>query len=493
MKYDVIIIGSGLGGLECGVLLSRAGRKVLVREQGAQVGGCLQSYRRRGHAYDTGFHYVGGLAEGQSMHSAFRGRGLLSLPWQRLDAAGFDVVTIGGETFPLAEGFDAFADRLAECFPGERQGLDDYVARLRTSIDVQWDTLNYDSASNDARIEEVETSAWHYLCATFHDPLLIDILSATCLRMELRKESLPLFNFLHANSGFVESSWRLRGDGNLIVDRLTEQVRQAGGDVICKAKVVRLIGEGSIQRAGCEDGREVEADLFVSDIHPALTCDLLKGSGLLKKSYINRMQRTENTFGMFTVSLCYDEGALPYLNHNHYIYRRPGVWDLHENQTTEAGGVMVSFRAPDDGSAFAKQVDLLTPMPWSSVEQWQDSAVGQRGEEYKSFKNRFADSMIALAAEQIPQIGDYRERYTSSPLTWHDYTLAPHGSANGMRKDCRSTSPELLSPRTPVPNLMLTGQNLMVHGIQGTTMTAFHTCAEIMGKQVVRQMLQTNV
>ena len=56
MRYDVIIIGSGLGGLECGYILSRAGKRVLVLEKGTQPGGCLQSYRRHGLAFDTGFH-----------------------------------------------------------------------------------------------------------------------------------------------------------------------------------------------------------------------------------------------------------------------------------------------------------------------------------------------------------------------------------------------------------------------------------------------------
>ncbi len=491
MRYDTVIIGSGLGGLACGVLLSKAGRRVLVLEQGAQAGGCLQSYRRRGLAFDTGFHYVGGLAEGQSLHSAFRCLGLLDLPWQRLDADGFDVVTIGGETFSLAEGFDAFVNKLAERFPGERQGLEDYAERLRASIDSQWDALRPDTAVSDSRTSEVETSAWHYLRATFHEPLLIDILSATCLRMELRKESLPLFNFLHANGSFVESSWRLRGDGNLIVNRLTEQIRHAGGDVVCHAKVVRLTGDVRIQRAVCEDGREVEAEMFISDIHPALTCDLLKDSGLLRRSYIQRMQRAENTFGMFTVSLLFDEGVMPYLNHNHYIYRHPDVWDFHERQSTEAGGIMVSWRVPEDGSALARQVDLLTPLTRTAVGQWENTAVGRRGDEYRLFKEHLADSMIALAAEQIPKLRSYRERYTSSPLTWRDYTLAPRGSAYGMRKDCRQSATALLSPRTPIANLMLTGQNLMVHGIQGTTMTALHTCAEILGRQTVWGMLQT--
>ena len=61
MKYDVIIIGSGLGGLECGYILARQGKRVLILEQGNQPGGCLQSYKRKGMSFDTGFHYVGGL------------------------------------------------------------------------------------------------------------------------------------------------------------------------------------------------------------------------------------------------------------------------------------------------------------------------------------------------------------------------------------------------------------------------------------------------
>ncbi len=474
--YDTIIIGSGLGGLECGVLLSKAGHKVLILEQGTQPGGCLQSYHRREHAYDTGFHYVGGLAEGQSLHDAFHCLGLLDLPWQKLDADAFDIVTIAGKSFRLAEGYDNFVNQLAESFPNERQGLEDYARRLK----------NTDSM-------DVEMSAWEYLNTTFHDELLINILSGTCLKMELRKESLPLFTFLHANSGYIESSWRLRGDGNLIVTRLIEQIKQAGGNVICNAKVISLTGKDKIEKAICADGREFEADTFISDIHPAITCDLLKDTGMLKKSYIHRMQRTENTFGMFTVSLLYNSGVIPYFNHNHYIYRQPNVWDFYEHQQTEIGGVMVSCRVPEDESDFARQIDILTPMPLDMLEAWKDTAIGHRGDAYKQLKENFADRCIELAAEQLPTIKNYTERYTSTPLSWRDYTLTPNGTAYGMRKDYRNSASALLSPRTPVANLLMTGQSLMLHGIHGTTMTAFLTCEEVLGKETVWQMLKNDM
>ena len=46
MKYDVIVIGSGLGGLICARQLAKEGWSVLMLERQAQPGGCLQSYRR---------------------------------------------------------------------------------------------------------------------------------------------------------------------------------------------------------------------------------------------------------------------------------------------------------------------------------------------------------------------------------------------------------------------------------------------------------------
>ena len=170
--FDVVIIGSGLGGLVCGSLLAREGKRVLVLERQAQPGGCMQSYQRDGLSFDTGLHYVGGLAEGQPLHAVFSHLGLMQLPWVRLDADGFDRVTIGQQTFPLAEGYDHFADTLGEYFPQEREGLKQYVELMR----------------HLPPMEEIGiVSAYDWLSSVFHDPLLINVLSGSAMKMELRK------------------------------------------------------------------------------------------------------------------------------------------------------------------------------------------------------------------------------------------------------------------------------------------------------------------
>ncbi len=46
MRFDVIVIGSGLGGLTAGAKLAKEGRKVLLIEQHNKPGGCATTFRR---------------------------------------------------------------------------------------------------------------------------------------------------------------------------------------------------------------------------------------------------------------------------------------------------------------------------------------------------------------------------------------------------------------------------------------------------------------
>lgn len=509
-KYDVIIIGSGLGGLECGYILARNGKKVLILEQGSQPGGCMQSYRRRGQLFDTGFHYVGGLGEGQSLHAAFKYLDLLDLPWHQLDKDGFDRVSFvdasnqgqslgmdSSQTYSLPQGFEHFVEGLSAQFPSEREALQQYVSLLRKANDEQLAAISPDAHPSDEMDSQMSTGAWQYLQDTFHDATLRNVLSGNSLKMELRRDTLPLFSFLHGNSSFVESSWRLKGDGSLLVNRLVEGIKKQGGEIICQARVEELVEkEGKLVEAVVAHGHHpqlalqgdaslehYEADCFISDIHPALTCDLVKESTKMKRIYRRRIHNVENTFGMFTVSLTYAPDTLEYFNYNQYIYRQKDVWQVHEHP--ELGGVLVSCRVPEDGSRFARQVDLLTPMPLDSCDAWKDTCIGHRGEDYEAMKERMADECIALADQLIPGIAKYEHRYTSSPLTWRDYTFTPQGSAYGMRKDYHFPLQTILSPRTPIPNLLLTGQNLILHGIHGVTMTTLYTCAEVLGRDKI--------
>ena len=65
MKSDVVIIGSGFGGLSAAILLARLGSQVTLVEAASHPGGCLRSYAREGVDCPVGVHYIGAAARGE--------------------------------------------------------------------------------------------------------------------------------------------------------------------------------------------------------------------------------------------------------------------------------------------------------------------------------------------------------------------------------------------------------------------------------------------
>lgn len=489
-KGNIIIIGSGLGGLICASLLSSEGYHVQILERETQPGGCMQSYKRHGLDFDTGFHYIGGLNEGEPLHRVFSMFGLLDLPWVRLDKECFDRIHIAGQSFDLAQDRHNFVDKLSEYFPEEHDALVNLMSVLSDSTEHQLDALRPDMTAEGINIlppafaEPLATSAWDYLKKTFKSELLIDVLSGNAIRAELRKDTLPLFTLAHINSSYVKSSWRLKGSGNLIVNALLDQVKSNGGELHCNADVRRLVEkDGRIVAAECADGSRYEADLFISDAHPAVTYDMVTDSKLIRPVLRHRIERMQNTYGMLTVSLVIKQNTLTYRNHNDYVYTRPNLWD-HFETDEPVSGVMVSYRVPEDGTKFVRQIDLLTPIQWDACSQWAGTRLGHRDDSYDAWKRQKADECIHLAESVVPGLRNSIEaEYVSSPITYRDYTLTPQGSAYGLRKDYSNAMLTVLSPRTPEPNLLLTGQSLMLHGVEGVTITALLTCAEVVGRK----------
>lgn len=499
MKYDVVIVGSGLGGLQCGLILARRGMKVVILERQQQPGGCMQSFGRHGEMLDTGMHYVGGIGMGGCLYAPFRYMGLMDLPWQHLDPMGFDRVTIGDRTFSYAEGHEAFVETLANDFPHQREALQQYASLMREVGSHLYDSILPRDEVDFFSQSLFAQGTYDYLHRTFSDDLLINVLSGSSLKMELARETLPLYNFAQANNSFVEGSYRLKGDGNLIVRRLVEQIEAMGGEVVCRAEVEELIEkDGRIVAARCTNGEVYEGDTFISDAHPAVTVGLVRESTRMKKVYRNRIQRLDNTYGMFTATLILRPGSLRYFNWNQYVYRKPNVW-TYFNEPGPVQGVLVSCRCPEtmnstlEGQSVpdARILDILTPLPWAKVEQWADTTVGHRGDDYKAMKERLYNECVNVAEQFIPGLsGMVEAHYCSTPLTYRDYTLTPNGSCYGVRKDYQNPMMTLLSAKTPIPNLLLTGQSLTLHGLLGVTMTSLFTVAEILGKQAAWEITQ---
>ncbi len=482
MTYDVVIIGAGLGGLECGYILARHGMSVCVLEKNPHVGGCLQTFERRGTTFDTGFHFVGGLDEGQPLHRLFRYFGLLDLPWHRLDQEAFAEVVIGGRSYQLPGGYRQFVDTLSEQFPSHRNELRQYVQLLREVGENVEATLRPGMKKNDAVNSWFELSAYDFLRSTISDPTLLNVLSGASLTMEPAADTLPLYVFAQINNSAIQSSWRLQGGGHRISSHLADSIMRMGGNIVCNARADRLVERnGSIVAVEYNGGECVETRHVISDLHPALTLSLLSSHSAVRPIYRRRINNLPDTCGMFTTHLQLRPDCMPYLNRNVFVYENDELWQKASSCGLSTDRVMISYQVPTDGT-FTRNIDLLTPMRWDEVTPWDDTSVGRRGDAYRDFKARKAEECIRIASKRLPELRESIEHvYTSTPLTYRDYTGTRRGSAYGIRKDCNNVLQTLLSPSTPLPNLLLTGQSLNLHGVLGVTMTAFVTCAALLG------------
>jgi phytoene dehydrogenase-like protein len=130
-------------------------------------------------------------------------------------------------------------------------------------------------------------------------------------------------------------------------------------------------------------------------------------------------------------------------------------------------------------------------MNWEEVAAYEGSRIGHRPAEYAAIKEEKLKGCIKLASSAIPGLEDAIERvYTSTPLTYRDYTATANGSAYGIRKDYSNLMLTLLTPKTPLENLFLTGQSLNLHGVLGVSMTSFFTCAQIIGMEAATKGLE---
>ena len=479
-----------MGGLECGFILAKAGMQVTVLEKEPQTGGCLQTFPRGGIRFDTGLHYVGGLDENGSLRPLFDYFGLMNLPWKRLDEDCFDEVVIGDKHFALAQGHERFVETLAAKFPAEKTNLMTYAEMLRQVGLHIWDSLSPRDVDDFYGNSLFARSAYEWLEATIQDPLLRKVLSGGSLKLELDRERLPLYVFAQINNSFIQSAWRLRGGGGQIADRLVEQIEQFGGRVRTRAEVTELIEkDGRLTEVEINGEERIPCEWVISDVHPAVTLDLVKESSVLRGIYRRRIERLQNSFGIFTVNIRLLPNELLYRNKNLFLHRADA--DLWNVRTDRVESVLVHFYPTEDGGRYAQAIDLLTPMRKDDLPAWKSDRPGHRGAEYEAFKREKAAECIRFASKYLPGLEEAVDAFwTSTPLTYEHYTGTRDGSAFGVTKDWQSPMTTVLSSTTPIPNLLLTGQSLNLHGVLGTSMTSLFTTAQLLGKEKIKQEIK---
>jgi all-trans-retinol 13,14-reductase len=493
-KYDIVIIGSGLGGLCCGFILSREGYKVCILEKNRQLGGSLQIFSRDKAIFDTGIHYIGGLEEGQNLNRYFKYFGLMDkLKLKRMDMDAFDVITFEGDPkkYYHAQGYDNFVKVLTEQFPDEHQNILNYTIKIREICDYfPLYRLGEDQKDLLTTSGFLETDTKAFIESVTPNKKLQSVLAGSNPLYAGVPDQTPLYVHALVVNTYIESSWKCIDGGAQISKHLSKSIREMGGTILNYSEAKKFHFNGAdIESVELTDGSRIEAKSFISNADISKTLEMVEGSHV-RPAYRSRINGLPNSISAFILNIVFKKDTFPYLNYNCYHYATDDVWcGTTYTDETWPDGVAI-FTAPNSKTGeFADSMTAMCYMHFNEIEKWADTRstipnqVEFRGEGYEEFKRIKSEKIIDFLEKRFPGIrSQIHSHSASSPLTYRDYIGSRDGTLYGIRKDYKDPLKTFITPKTRIPNLYLTGQNLNLHGVLGVTVSAVVTCAEFVGQ-----------
>lgn len=485
-KGGVVIIGSGLGGLSCGVILAANGYKVTILEQSSVPGGCLQCFSRRGVKFETGMHYIGSAAPGQTLDRLLGFLGVRKdITLSRLDSSGYDIISIGGQAYPIANGREPFIETLGRYFPSEKDSLVEYFDTVDTISEASaMQSLNF-AGTNTADILKYQlSSVGEIMDSIIKEPMLSSVLSGNLPLYAGVRDKTPFATHAFIRKFYNNSAFRIAGGSDTIAESLVCTLQKLDGQLLTSHKVTRIVCKDSLATGVVAGDEFFPADVVISDAHPALTVGFFE-EGVLRPAFKKRVLAAPQTVGAFCLYLDFKEGQVPYMNSNYYFYEKDTPWgceDYSEDSWPE-GGLYMHFCHKKEPS-FAASGVVISYMKAEDLAPWNETLSGRRGESYEAFKTSKAEKLLDLLERHFPGIrGKIAHYYTSTPLTNRDYTGCPEGSMYGILHDVNLGPATRISHRTRVPNVLQTGQNINSHGILGVLVGTIITCSELLGAE----------
>ncbi|MEX0274620.1 MAG: phytoene desaturase family protein, partial [Flavobacteriaceae bacterium] len=374
-EYDVVVVGSGLGGLVSALILAKEGRKVCVLEKNNQYGGNLQTFVREKTIFDTGVHYIGGLNEGQNLYQYFTYLGIQDgLKLHKLDEDGFDVITFEGDEneYVHAQGHDNFVKKLAVQFPGEETAIKNYCDKLRETCkkfphyELKMGRPYYDDHSLFTK------SASECIASFTQNKKLQAVLAGSNLLYAGERDKTPFYVHALSVNSYIQSAYRCVNGGSQISKLLIRQLRKYGGEAYKHHEVSKFeVNDNRVEKVVLKNGKEIRGTCFISNIDPKRTLALI-GAQHFKKAYTNRIKKIESSISAFSMYLVLKPNAMKYLNKNYYHFKDASrVWDGHTyTEDSWPENYMVSMGIKKNHDGWASQMTAIAYMRFEDVTPW---------------------------------------------------------------------------------------------------------------------------
>ena len=525
---DAVIIGSGVGGLTAGAVLSRAGKKVLVLEQHDVAGGCCHTFFQDGYEFDSGIHYIGAVRE-----SPIKSVGNLlmdfQLKWEPM-ADEYDVALVNGKSYPMKSGLKAYKANLVKMFPGEEKAIEEYV-RLVLLCAKESGPATFAAKHLPKWLMSVLISTGLFQKITgdyfrLAGMTVKEVLDSVTSNEELKSVLSYCFGdygmvpskgsfAMHAavvNHYFPGAAYPVGGSSE-IAYQLIKQIHKSGGEVMVMAEVAEILTNGNVA-TGVRMVKEdvvIECPTIISDAGFFNTyrhlCPQLAGE--LDSAPVRDIKGSISCVSLF-VGLNGSTQELGIKAQNHWIlpanvekvvedFEAMTTEELVENKDEwDLPGVFVSFPSAKDPCVQKRMptkstcaVIGLVPYKW--FKEWENEKLHNRGTDYLVLKNILADKMWKAVLKVYPNLeGTIDSIDSATPLSVRHYIQQSEGEIYGLDHGVNRFSPRAaveLRPQTPVKGLFLTGQDIVSAGYGGALMGGVFTGGAVLERNVMLDLL----
>ena len=452
--FQVIVIGSGAGGLSAALLLAKQGFSVLLLEAMPSFGGYLNPFRRGPYTFDTGLHYLGELGRGEAFSNLLDTLGIADkLDFVELDPEGFDRFFFPDFEFTMCKGKERYKEKLIRNFPREENGLKKYFrvfdkVTKATEASVSSGSgplgvlgfllkhpvmLKYGRATYQKLLDEVTT-----------DKLLQAVLAAQSGTYGLSPAKASALIPLLVQNHFLNGAYYPKGGSVAFRDAFIAALQGHGAQTKRVKRVVGIDKKADEFFVKIDSGEQYTAKAVVSNADPVLTLGRLVNPKLIPSKIRERASRLRPSVGAFYTFLGTDLDlpSLGITTANIWHYDDIDINKIYD--TADASLMQENVRAlfitspsvkdPEGGHAPQGRhiVEIVTMIGYDSFKKWSGSPSTKRGEDYKDFKDRIGNCMIKAAENHIPNLSGHLDHVEyATPLSNEYWVNAVQGGSYG--------------------------------------------------------------
>ena len=472
---NIVIIGSGIGGLSAGILLAGLNYQVTIVEKNPLPGGLMRSYRRVGIDCPVGVHYVGALGENEPLGKMFSLMGIqVSELFFKIEQEGFiDRYIFDDFIFDLPVNLDAYGNNLRKSFPREARAIDIITNNLRT---IMKQMTNPSFLLNQG--DPFQNTDYYQPFGKFLDNIDVSaglraVLGVPCQLFGVPAAECPVILHHMVLAGYLLSAWRLKENGSKMAEVFVRRFLELGGELVLNNGADEILtGAKKINGVRLQSGAELSADAVISDIHPKVVLKLLQPHSV-RPSYRQRILELKETEGVIGVQVSVDATAHPETLHN--IYRLTA-----DEEGKITNGIFYQIRR---GSHQSNLLSIITRSLYREWDQWENTFSGKRGHAYETKKMAIGRELLQKAEKVFGPLKNAQIIDIFTPLTIRDYINCPEGSCYGVLRSASQLMKVASLNNVPVIGLFLAGQNALAPGVLGSILGAFSVAKQITGAE----------